>query len=143
MMAVVYCSFRICALSSRWWGLRSWAGDALANRVGLVENAAGFGIISTDIHDSKTRGSRFNRGSRWRRGSDGAQRRGTVLRARERSTATWREPFSAEVGVARAANGFELTLTKCEMGSDTLVAEWTCNIRWMRRQTRKCGPRGN
>jgi len=99
----------------------------LQTESGLVENAAGFGIISTDIHDFKDARfavqSRLPLETRQVTELNGAV---TVLRARERSTATWREPFSAEVGVARAANGFELTLTKCEMGSDTLVAEWTC-----------------
>ena len=50
----------------------------------------------------------------------------TVLRARERADMSWREPFSTQFGVAKKSSGFEVSLSKADMGADSLTAEWTC-----------------
>lgn len=50
----------------------------------------------------------------------------TVLRARERAACAWREPFGAQIGVAKNSCRFEVVLSKAELGAELLTAEWTC-----------------
>ncbi len=67
----------------------------------------------------------------------------TVMRACERATLTWREPFDTQLNVLKKSCRFEIALTKAERNGDTFVVEWSvkpdpqANIDeelWQRRQ---------
>jgi hypothetical protein len=104
----------------------NWFARLQTDDSALVEGSRGFGVIKFGCARVQRRAlpsSQVPLNTKMVSMLNGAL---TVLRARERSTLTWREPFSSEIGSARKVNGFEITLTKCEIAGDTLVAEWNC-----------------
>lgn len=95
----------------------------------LVEGGSGLGVISPAIHEFKNAPFMLHAAIPLAAKSlntlHGAV---TVLRACERASVAWREPFAAQIGKVRKANDFEFTLTKCGIANDYLVAEWNCKI---------------
>ncbi|HLX62029.1 MAG TPA: hypothetical protein VKX17_12175 [Planctomycetota bacterium] len=127
MIVVVYCSFADQCAEQPIVGMAELGlVTRLQTDAEVIEGAPGFGVIS-DIHEFKD--ARFSVQARVPLETKAVNMLNgavTVLRARERSTLAWREPFSAQIGSKRSVNGFDLTLTKCEIANDTLLAEWNC-----------------
>lgn len=92
----------------------------------LVEGGTGFCIINPAIRDFKsapfTLLAKVPISAKSLRMVNGSV---TVLRARDRAALVWREPFSAAIGTARKAGGFEFTLSKYEIVNGVATAEWT------------------
>jgi hypothetical protein len=95
----------------------------------LFENSSGFGAIQPTIKDFKNASfllrSKVPLRTRSLTMVNGAL---TVLRACDRTTLTWREPFGAAVGTTRKTHGFEFTLARFEVGNDTATVEWSCRV---------------